>query len=262
MANKPWKEAIIQALEEAGTSMSRTEIADAIVSKGLRTKVGATPAHTVVSTICVSLSEEGEGSPFVRVARGEYALRSIVAKAPTKAVEDQAKSEDESVAGGIHAFGVYWSRDMVHWTRKAKLLGQQQIGAEAVDMAPQIGIYLLYDNREAIYVGRSLDRPIGTRLYEHTQDRLRARWNRFSWFGLYPVTESGDLLKDCCAVDTSSLISAIEAVLIESMEPRQNRKRGDDFSGIEYIQRVDPTIEEERKVALLKELEGSLRGKN
>jgi hypothetical protein len=34
----------------------------------------------------------------------------------------------------------------------------------------------------------------------------------------------------------------MEAVLIEALEPRQNRKRGDDLSGVEYIQKEDPEI--------------------
>lgn len=258
MANKPWKEAIIEVLQDAGTSMTRTEIADAIISKGLRTKVGATPPNTVVANISVSITEEGDASPFIRISRGEYALRSVVDKTTTRETREKEKSEDETDAGGIHAFGVFWSRDLVHWARTPKLLGQQRIGADAVDMATQIGVYLLYDGREAIYVGRSLDRPIGVRLYEHTQDRLRARWNRFSWFGLYPITEKGELISDISSIDSASLICALEAILIESIEPRQNRKRGDDFSGIEYIQKVDPYIERAQKKAILKELEGSI----
>jgi hypothetical protein len=258
MTNKPWKKAIIEVLSDAGESMTRTEIADAIVAKGLRKKVGATPANTVVAQISTSINQDGEKSPFIRVGRGEYALKDSVKQQVTAPGEPGSESEDTSEAGGIQALGVYWSRDLVRWARKPKLLGQQQIGSEAVDMAEQIGVYLLYDEREPIYVGRSIDRPIGKRLYEHTQDRLRARWNRFSWFGLYRITEKGALVKDIATLDTSSMIRALEAVLIESMEPRQNRKRGDDFSGIEYIQTVDPQIERERKKALLKELEGSL----
>ena len=39
------------------------------------------------------------------------------------------------------------------------------------------------------------------------------------------------------------LIPALEAILIEALEPRQNRKRGDDLSAVEYIQREDPEIQ-------------------
>jgi hypothetical protein len=46
----------------------------------------------------------------------------------------------------------------------------------------------------------------------------------------------------------------MEALLIESLEPPLNRRRGDNFSGVEYIQAVDPQVETARKNALIDEL--------
>ncbi len=40
----------------------------------------------------------------------------------------------------------------------------QQIGAMPVNFHGQMGIYLLYDGREVIYVGRTTDRALGKRL--------------------------------------------------------------------------------------------------
>jgi hypothetical protein len=52
-----------------------------------------------------------------------------------------------------------------------------------------------------------------------------------------------------------SLIPVLEAVLIEALEPRQNRKKGDEFLAVEYIQKTDPTVEKEKLFAvMLKEL--------
>lgn len=34
--------------------------------------------------------------------------------------------------------------------------------------------------------------------------------------------------------------------MIEALEPRQNRKRGDDLSAVEYIQKEDPEIQKKR----------------
>ena len=120
-----------------------------------------------------------------------------------------------------------------------------------VDFNRQLGIYLLYDGREVIYVGRTTDRALGRRLYEHTIDRLSARWDRFSWFGLLPVSEEGDICALPESYSAAKLIPALEAVLIEALEPRQNRKRGDDLAAVEYLQKVDPEIEKKRANATL-----------
>lgn len=83
----------------------------------------------------------------------------------------------------VSSFGMFWRKEAIEWTATPKLLGMQQIGATPVDFYKQLGIYLLYDGREVIYVGRTTDRPLGRRLFEHTIDRMTARWDRFSWFG-------------------------------------------------------------------------------
>lgn len=38
----------------------------------------------------------------------------------------------------------------------------------------------------------------------------------------------------------------MEALLIEGLEPPQNRRRGDDFDGVEYLQAEDQRIKTER----------------
>jgi hypothetical protein len=38
-------------------------------------------------------------------------------------------------------------------------------------------------------------------------------------------------------------VPALEAILIEALEPPQNRKRGDDLSAVEYMQKEDPEIQ-------------------
>jgi hypothetical protein len=75
---------------------------------------------------------------------------------------------------------------------------------------------------------------------------MAARWDRFSWFGLLPVSETGVLGSLPTTYDAAKMIPALEAILIEALEPRQNRKRGDDLSAVEYIQREDPEIQKKR----------------
>lgn len=152
----------------------------------------------------------------------------------------------------IGAFGMYWERSLVDWYARPKLLGSQGIGATTVDFFDQRGLYLLHDRRQIVYVGRSTDRPLGKRLYEHTQDRLRGRWDRFSWFGIRGVTEEGNLQPPRNDADVEFCIQAIEALLIESIEPPLNRKRGDGFSGIEYIQSEDPALRDRKLIDELK----------
>ena len=89
------------------------------------------------------------------------------------------------------------------------------------------------------------------RLFEHTLDRMAARWDRFSWFGLLHVSESGQLGELPAAFEAAKMIPALEAILIEALEPRQNRKRGDDLSAVEFIQREDPEIQKKRVKASL-----------
>ncbi|MGC2657599.1 MAG: hypothetical protein WA324_06455 [Bryobacteraceae bacterium] len=110
-------------------------------------------------------------------------------------------------------------------------------------------------------MGRATDQGLGRRLQQHTSGRLTGRWTRFSWFGVYPVREDGtlksaDALKE---VTINIVIATMEAVLIEGLEPRQNRKRGDDFQAIEFLQVEDPKLEMNRKLALVQELAASLK---
>ena len=106
----------------------------------------------------------------------------------------------------------------------------------------------------------SKNQNLGRRLRQHTSDRLTGRWTRFSWFGIYPVEENGDLRKsaDFSNVETGIVIATMEAVLIEGLEPRQNRKRGD-FQAIEFLQVEDPKLELNRKLAIFQELAAHLK---
>lgn len=144
---------------------------------------------------------------------------------------------------------MFWRRAEVDWRAKPKILGMQRLGATPVNFFKQLGIYLLYDGREVIYVGRTTEGQLGRRLYEHTRDRLSARWDRFSWFGLLPVTEEGEISALPDSYIAANHIPALEAILIEALEPCQNRKRGDDLSEVEYLQKTDPEVEKKLKAA-------------
>ena len=250
-----WRKAIDRILAASPTPLHYNEITEQIISERLRTRVGATPAATVNAQISASIKHEGKKSPYVRVSKGTFTLKDRASESsvkPKKLTPEVIESEDEEEQYEIvSSFGMFWRKDAVEWIPSPNLLGMQQIGAEPVNFCKQLGIYLLYDGREVIYVGRTTERPLGRRLYEHTVDRMSARWDRFSWFGLLPVSDKGELCALPSQYDAAKIIPALEAILIEALEPRQNRKRGDDLAAVEYLQIVDPEIEKKKVKAIL-----------
>lgn len=267
MPESSWREAIIRVLKESDGALHYTDITEQILSRGYYQTDGATPASTVNAHVAASIKHDGEKSPFVRVSKGTFGLSQkwlsnkaeVSTKEPT--ILPQAFFEDapDSV---IRCFGMYWQRDLVVWRSDPKLFGKQQLLAKAVDFGRQKGIYILYDQHTVTYVGRVTDRALGKRLYDHTLDRLSGRWNRFSWFGLLDVTPEGNLRELAFSATLTSMVATLEALLIEALEPPQNRKRGDDFSGIEYVQEVDPELKERQIQATLRAIEQKLRGES
>lgn len=274
-----WREAIKRVLSEEARTLHYSEISELILSKEYYKTEGATPDATVNAQITSSIKHDGENSPFLKVSRGTYALRITNPEAATAATPAPAISlppatakvlkaaqtatvdeePDESV---IRCLGMYWQRELVVWKNDPRVFGKQQAQSKPVDFGTQRGIYILYDHHTVVYVGRSVDRPMGKRLYEHTIDRLGSRWNRFSWFGLLGVTDDGKLIESPIKVTLPSLIATLEALLIEALEPPQNRKRGDDFSVMEYIQDIDPELKERELQNTLRAIEQKLRGQS
>ena len=261
---KTWISAILKVLTDPENSagLHYSEITEQIFIQNLYKTDGATPAATVNSIISASIKHDNPSS-FQRVGKGRFAINPEYEVPPGNPIHhkqdeaipaktdlqvDATNSSNETEHGAkntvINAFGMYWKRDYIVWRPSAvKLLGRQSVGAKPVNFHKQRGIYILYDYHTVVYVGRVIDRPMGKRLYEHTIDRLNSRWNRFSWFGLYNVTDDGNLQDmQSQSSSMSNLIIALEAVLIEALEPPQNRRRGDDFSDQEYIQDVDPEL--------------------
>lgn len=254
IVEKSWKDAISRVLAESDSPLHYTEISEIVLSRGYYHSEGATPTATVSAQLSQSIKQDGEKSPFIRIAKGIYSLRNK--DIPNDVTDILPESDEDTSDSIIHSFGMYWKRDDVLWNNNPNMYGKQLATSKAVDFGKQKGIYILYDHHTAVYVGRSVDRPLGRRLYEHTIDRLSSRWDRFSWFGLLDVTQDGNLreitLKTSLA---SSLVATLEALLIETLEPPQNRKRGDDFTAIEYIQEVDPEI---KKIELKKTIQQML----
>jgi hypothetical protein len=265
---KSWREAIKKVLAESDNPLHYTEISEQILSRGYYQTDGATPTATVNAQLASSIKHEGEKSPFIRVGKGIFTLKDLPEVASTlsasntnkKALSTVTGLEDELFDSVIHSFGMYWQRDLVVWRNDPKLYGKQQALSKPVDFGKQKGIYILYDHHTVVYVGRSIDRPLGKRLYEHTIDRLGSRWNRFAWFGLLDVTQEGALREIAVNISLPTLVATLEALLIEALEPPQNRKRGDDFTVLEYIQDIDPELKEREIQNTLRSIEQKMRG--
>lgn len=60
------------------------------------------------------------------------------------------------------------------------------------------------------------------------------------------------------AFNLNNLIATMEALLIEGLEPPQNRKRGDDFGAVEFLQVEDPELEKAQIHQLMDELKKKL----
>ena len=239
-----WQAAIKKVLRDAGTALHYAEIAERIVTRGLRTTVGATPSNTVYAVLA------DKKAVFEKVAPATFRIRRT---GDPNGGRHDPPSETEP-ASPIMALGMFWERDLVSWTGKPSILGAEQPGATSVNMTDQNGVYLLHDLRDIVYVGRATESTLGARLYAHTRDRLKTRWNRFSWFGFRAIADDGTLGQIPNTYDLRDVIVAMEALLIEALEPPQNRKGGDGFQGIEYIQAEDPGKAKERLLTQLKNL--------
>ncbi|MBO9639926.1 MAG: hypothetical protein J7576_17285, partial [Siphonobacter aquaeclarae] len=226
-----------------------------------RVSLGATPQDTVSAVVTTDISTNKENSIFVKVNRGYYVLRKFLDERSQLLTDDTEEANvnlpnPEKPDKIINSFGIYWNRNQVHWKTMPDLLGIQQTGAIPVNFRDQIGIYLLHDSRETIYVGQAIDQTLGQRLKNHTSDRLSGRWDRFSWFGFHPINDHGNLVSKVPLkeITVQQLGNILEAILIESIEPRQNRKQGNQFQGIEYLQQEAPEIQKKIKEQIVRDL--------
>lgn len=248
-----WREAIEKVLNKSTQSLHYVEITNRIISDNLLDSYGATPVNTVSATITSAIRTEAENCPFIRVAPGVYWLKTKINEIqPTSFQAESDEDDSEQKYKIITSYGMYWRRDAIEWKSDPQILGMMRKESQSVDFSKQIGIYLLYDGREVIYVGRTDKKRLGKRLSDHTTDRLATRWDRFSWFCLLQIDENVNLKNLPDTYNSEEMCPAFEAILIEALEPRQNRQQGEGLSAVEYLQYIDPEIENRRlRVAIL-----------
>jgi hypothetical protein len=247
-----WREAIIHVMRQHKEPMHYVDIAEELLEQKLRSKVGANPYNQVNVAISDNIKKRGNDASFVKVGPGLYMLRE--SEKNDSLVEVVSDTEEPSTCA-IKALGMYWRRDYVIWNSKPRILGVQTQNSKPVDFSEQNGIYILYDRDRPIYAGRAVDQGLGKRISQHTIDRLNGRWDRFSWFGLFDVSEDGSLeIIRNRKYDFESVIADFEAILIEALEPVQNRKRGDGLKAVEFIQKEDEEIEAAQQETFIRKL--------
>lgn len=236
-----WDQAITQILNQANGPLHYTEIAERIIEQDLRDNTGATPAQTINAII------NGNIKKYLKLGNGNYALLSWVNDREKTNSNITVKSESDT--GAIKSFGMYWDRSKIDWS-KPKFIGKQGDADVVVDFSEQVGVYLLHDRERVIYIGRAEDTLL-KRLTAHTAGRFGGRWDRFSWFGMRSVDEHGKLGDAAETWDRRDVIETMEAILIECLEPSQNRRRGDNLGANEFVQENNPEFKTDEALRLI-----------
>lgn len=147
----------------------------------------------------------------------------------------------------IKNFGFMWERDKVDWGARGRggravLVGKMvDSRSREVDFSEQMGIYVLYDRFEKpVQIGQAQN--ILRRLRQHRRNHLRNRWSYFSWFGFFQVSSSNKLLvKDSGpelrrTLTLGDALNELDAILIQVLEPRLNRRGSNWGETEEYLQ--------------------------
>ena len=172
--------------------------------------------------------------------------------------EADEKKKSQKKKPIIHCYGLYWHRDQsgldVAGQSRTGMLGlSTEVEGEIVDFAKQQGVYILYNWPNITYVGRTTS-SLYERLIDHAKNPRRAyEWDRFSWFGLCPVDENGDLAAPHPSLDMSDIVAAFETLLITTLSPPFNSKQGDRL-GTRYLQVPDSTVEDREREKLVDQM--------
>ena len=150
----------------------------------------------------------------------------------------------------IRNYGLFWKSEDVFWGKPkhaGALFGvlADKKKDERVDFRDQRGIYALYAEYHLVYVGQNLNQELLKRLKQHREDDLANRWNRFSWYGIRTVNNTGTLSKlvKAAHVDVGDALNHIEAILIHTSEPALNRQGGKFGPKVErYLQARDQRL--------------------
>lgn len=165
----------------------------------------------------------------------------------------------------IQNYGLHWKREEVNWGwkgegNKGTLMGREaeKVRSPHVNFRRQAGIYILQEGFRSVYVGQTGkgDGKLFQRLRHHTRHQLAERWDRFSWFGIYPVIEYAEEGEKLWGVDESfklrqieipEILDHLEGALISVTEPPLNRQGARFGKALQYKQ-IGLDIEDEEEL--------------
>ncbi|MFI5136679.1 MAG: hypothetical protein ACHQIM_02550, partial [Sphingobacteriales bacterium] len=99
---------------------------------------------------------------------------------------------------------------------------------------------ILYFDFNIVYVGqvgKGDTRTLFGRLKDYTRGEKAHRWNQFSWFGIKWVNKKNELSGGGSTYSTKeTVLSTIEAILIDGCEPLLNKQGGQWRNATQYFQ--------------------------
>ncbi|MCH8843439.1 MAG: GIY-YIG nuclease family protein [SAR324 cluster bacterium] len=134
-------------------------------------------------------------------------------------------------------------------------LGLNRPNIKVADFRYQPGIYVLYGNHGAYYVG--LAKKLGSRLKDHTTDHHTDWWDKFSWFGFCSVLKKTDNMgisqlgkqAEIVQVNPKNIIAEIEAILIKvlntsnvNQQKFRNAKQWEQIKALESEDFLDKVV--------------------
>ena len=81
-----WRQAIEKILAASATPLHYNEITERIIADRLRKSLGATPSATVNAQLSASIKRDGVQSPYIRVAKGTFALAKSATMQPMRSL--------------------------------------------------------------------------------------------------------------------------------------------------------------------------------
>ena len=223
-----WIDAIIKVLENTKNPMHYTKIWDVIRDKHYRE---CEPDSNPEIKVNINIQQNKDKIvPFGD--RGYYILKKHLDANIKKYLEQNLPSQQSIIS----AYGRIWSRAKFaqnNYTLIGKLANSKK--SPQIDLSTERGIYVLYDGYKIVYVGQTKN-PIAKRLKSHIKKNNK-QWDSFSWYGIDPVMDNGQICKEkVFCRNSSDLLDALEAAMILAATPCHNKTRGNHVKGQEYIQ--------------------------